>query len=278
MSVESLCETFRWSAESEVRNDLTGRYEPIQPFILIAMVRRLHNVTFIDAGANIGFYTVVVGNEPKVAEVLAFEPMPKAASAVRGNADANLPSKPVVVHELALSDRRGQLAFAVLSPLAGDNGALQDSIHDPGDFKVDSFHCERLDDVLHVTEQEVVFKVDVEGHEMSLLQGATKTLSENRGFLQIEMHESPSHPEKMALLNELGWHQVCRVGPDYYFSNIAEYIRGDAFRAEILEDAMGILVEASKSGSRSSRRRLAQGVYLQVSRRQVDAIKGFLHR
>jgi FkbM family methyltransferase len=278
MSTDGLCEKYRWSSGSEIRNELTARYEPVQPFVLLAMTRRLGDAVFVDAGANTGFYTVIVGSEPSVAEVFAFEPMPKAASAIRWNANANLFDKPVVVREVALSDHHGHLDFAVRSPLAGDNGALQDSILDRGDFEVQRVRCGRLDDELQAAEREVVLKVDVEGHELSFLQGATRTLSDNRGFLQIEMHESPSHSEKLALLNELGWHQVSRVGPDYYFSNIAEFASNDAFRAEILEEAMGILVDVSKSGSRASRRRIAQGVYLQVSRRQVDAIKGILKR
>ena len=128
MSTDSLLDKFRWSAESEMRNELTAAYEPIQPFILLAMTRRLRNAILIDAGANIGFYAVVIGSEPTIVEVHAFEPMHAAASAVRWNLGANLPAKSVVVHELALSDKGGELEFAVRSPLAGDNGALKDTI------------------------------------------------------------------------------------------------------------------------------------------------------
>lgn len=278
MSTDGLREKYKWSAASEIRNELTARYEPIQPFVLLAMTRRLENAVLIDAGANVGFYTVVIGSEPAVSEVVAFEPMFKAASAARWNATANLPTKSVVVHELALSDHCGQIDFAVRSPLAGDNGALQDTILDRRDFEVQRVRCERLDDRLQVVGRDVVIKIDVEGHELSLLRGATRTLSKNRGFLQLEMHESSSNSDTIALLSQLGWHQVARVGPDYYFSNIAEYTGVSDSRAEIVEEAMGILVEASKSGLRESRRRIAPGVYLQVSRRKVDAIKRILQR
>ena len=132
--------------------------------------------------------------------------------------------------------------------------------------------------MLQAVGREIVIKVDVEGHELSVLQGATRTLSENLGFLQIEIHDSPTQAARTALLNELGWHQVARVGPDYYFTNIPEYAHSDAFRAEILEDAMGILVDASRGAWRESRRRIAPGVYLHISRSRVDAIKKILHK
>lgn len=279
MSTRSLIEKFRWSAESGPRNELTAVYEPVQPFILIAMARKLDDAVFIDAGANVGFYTVVLGSEPAIREVIAFEPMPRAAAAVRWNAQANLADKSVVVHELALSAQPGRLQFAVRSPLAGDNGALQDTLLEGEDFEVQWVRSERLDDVvLQVTGREVVMKVDVEGHELSLLEGATRTLIKNRGFLQIEMHDSPTVHEKLALLNGLGWRQVTRVRSDYYFSNIPEYTDDDSFKAEILEHAMGLIVDSSKGSWRESRRRIWPGVYLHVSRSKVDAIKRLLGR
>ncbi len=278
MSIDGLRDKYTWSSESEARNELTAVYEPVQPFVLLAMTHRLNDAIFIDAGANIGFYTVVIGSEETVSEVIAVEPMPEAVAALRWNAQANLRGTSVAVHQLALSAQPGELSFAVRSPLAGDNGALQDTALAAKDFHVEKVRCERLDDVLTAVGREVVIKVDVEGHELSLLEGAQRTLRENRGFLQIEMHPSPLTGEKIALLNDLGWHQVAQIRSDYYFSNVGEYMGRASFTAEILEDAMGLMVDASKGSWRESRRRLAAGVYLHLSRSKVDAIKGLLTR
>lgn len=113
---------------------------------------------------------------------------------------------------------------------------------------------------------------------MSLLRGAQRILLENRGFMQIEVHpESPSRAHTIQLLSELGWQELLRVGPDHYFTNVPEAMN-DAFRLEILGDAMDNLVESSKGSQRASRRRIAPGVYLEVSRRKVDAVKRLLRR
>ncbi len=278
MSTKSLCERFTWSAASELRNELTTYYEPIQPFVLLALAKHVDSGVFIDAGANIGFYTVVIGSESTIAEVYAFEPMPMAAAAVRWNAHENLASKPVRVIEAALSDRQGMLAFAVVGSTAGDNGALADSTYAHDEVDVSEVRCSKLDDEISHEGRDILLKVDVEGHELSLLRGAQRTLGENRGFMQIEIHpESPSREETIQLLGELGWQQLLRVGPDHYFTNVPEAIN-DPFRVALLDDAMDILVESSKSGQRASRRRIAPGVYLEVSRRKADAIKRLLRR
>lgn len=276
MSIEGLIEQFRWTRESESRNELTSRYEPVQPFILKALVRRLSDVTFLDVGANVGFYAVIIGSEEAVVEVHAFEPMPVAAAATRENTTANLPDRHVVVHQLAVSDQQGQLEFAVRGPLAGDNGALSDSMLDAKDIVVELVRCDRLDNVIQLTGRQVVIKIDVEGHELSTLVGAVDTLKNNSGFLQMEMHPSDSNAEKLALLESLGWHLMTRAGADHYFSNISEYYESRGIVAEILEEALAITIEESRSPLRASRRRIGPGVYLQVSRSQVDSVKGAL--
>jgi FkbM family methyltransferase len=276
VSIEGLIEQFQWTAESESRNDLTSRYEPIQPFILLALARRLSDAVLVDVGANIGFYAVTIGNEPTVSEVHAFEPMPAAAAATRENTTTNLPLKQVAIHQLALSDQQGHLEFAVRGPLAGDNGALTDSILDASQISVDSVPCSRLDEVLQISGRHLVIKVDVEGHELSMLHGAVGTLSANQGFLQVEMHESPSDAEKVALLNGLDWHLITRVGPDHYFSNIPEYYETRGAVTDVFEEAMSICLDTSKSPQRASRRRIVGGVYLQVSRSQVQRVKATL--
>lgn len=278
MATEVLCEKFAWSADSELRNALTAQYEPVQPFVLLAMARRLRNAVFIDAGANIGFYTVVIGSEQTVAEVFTFEPMPQAVEAVQWNVQANLSHKPVEIRELALSDHSGQLHFAVRGPLAGDNGALEDSVLDRAGVAVETVDCARLDDVVSTTGREVVIKVDVEGHELSLLRGATRTLRDNRGFLQIEIHDSPSYTETVELIMSLGWQLLGRVGPDHYFTNMPQYGDGAASFAALLEEGLKLLLDESKTGPRASRRRLMSGVYLQISRRKVNAIKRVIRR
>lgn len=274
MTTTHLIDRFTWSSASRYRNALTVRYEPIQPIFLMVMARHLDRAVFIDAGANIGFYAVVVGAEPTVEEVHAFEPMPASAAQIRWNLQTNLPDKLTAVHEVALSNTQGQLEFAVVGPMAGDNGALADSVHDRSHISVSEVPCDRLDACVPIHGRGVAMKVDVEGHELSVLQGATETLTANHGFLQVEMHESDNLPDKIALLADLGWHLIVRIGPDHYFSNLPEYVEGGPSHMALLEeclDACRTIALTSPPGP--ARRRIAPGVHLEISRQKADAIK-----
>lgn len=277
MSVDGLIEQYRWTHDSDSRNELTSRYEPVQPFILKALTRRLSQATFLDIGANIGFYAVVIGDEDSVDVVHAFEPMAAGAANTRLNMHANLAGTGAHVHELALSDTQGPLEFAVRGPLAGGNGALSDSLLDAQDISVATVQRDRLDNVLELAGVDVVIKIDVEGHELSTLRGAVDTLRENTGFLQMEMHPSDSNAEKFALLEDLGWHMFTRAGADHYFTNIDMYHDRGAV-ADVLEEALAISIEHSLSPRRASRRRVGPGIYLEVSRSKVDRVKGVIQR
>ncbi len=278
MSVDGLIEKYRWTRDSDIRNELTSRYEPVQPFILKALTRRLSRVTFLDVGSNIGFYAVVIGDEHAVEEVHAFEPMPVGAQNTRENISANLSGLPTHVHELALSDVRGPLEFAVRGPLAGANGALDDSVLAAEDITVTTVERDRLDDVIALKGRNVVIKIDVEGHELNTLRGAVDTLRENTGFLQMEMHPSESNADKIALLEGLGWRMFTRAGADCYFTNIPEYAEDRGAVADVLEEALELSIEHSLSPHRASRRRVGPGIYLEVSRDKADRVKGAIRR
>jgi FkbM family methyltransferase len=125
----------------------------------------------IDVGANFGLYTRELARLSK--SVHAFEPSPKLADLLRRTSASN-----VTVHETALSDRSGEAELMVPQ---GDGGPVHglasiESRLDLAGLPVVSTRVPtaRLDDVI---QQDVAFvKIDVEGHELSVLNGAVKLL------------------------------------------------------------------------------------------------------
>lgn len=149
--------------------------------------------TAIDVGANQGFYAFALSG---IADrVVAFEPNPDyamfARRMLRGRAE---------VFEMALSDRRGRGLFYV--PLADDGSAL----HFAGSLKKThgQFNENRTYDVEIFTLDDVArnsaiadvrfIKVDVEGSEREVLDGAREIIARDHPVILLELLAG-THPD-----------------------------------------------------------------------------------
>ena len=142
-----------------------------------------------DVGANIGEYTYVLGKTVGLENVYAIEPVPRLCSRLR----ALFPKAHVL--EMALSDAAGTLALKTPivrgSPLwtrstlerfvdDGETGAVLEQVPVmPLDLL-----CEQLQ-VRDVT----LVKIDVEGHEKSVLLGALRILRTCRPVVLVEIEQ-----------------------------------------------------------------------------------------
>ncbi len=161
--------------------------------LIIGLVPRGRNA--VDVGANRGIYTYWMGK--RAVRVDAFEPQPALARYIR---DARL--RNVHVHETALSDRAGTGQLLVpaddgLARIASSEVSDAISVIAESKFGVktrlevavrtlDSFHL-----------QDVGFlKIDVEGHELAVLQGAHETITASRPvvFVEAETRHAPGAP------------------------------------------------------------------------------------
>lgn len=128
--------------------------------------------TFIDAGANIGLMTLhaaqVVG---ATGEIHAFEPHPRTYGMLSRNVERN-GFTCVTAHPLALGASAGQATL-----YDRDNvGRGGSTLHDPGEGKTGmTVEIAVLDAVFSGAAD--VLKVDVEGHEIEMLEGARSLLS-----------------------------------------------------------------------------------------------------
>ncbi len=143
---------------------------------LRALSRLLHpGDSFIDCGANIGLWSLVaapiVGPE---GQVDAFEPSPDVARRLAAHAAQS----PVIkVHAAALSDRPGSVTLDV-----GSHHNLA-HISDNGTIAV---AATTLDAALERPPSGI--KIDVEGHELQVLQGAREALAQ-RPWIVIEFNK-----------------------------------------------------------------------------------------
>jgi FkbM family methyltransferase len=141
------------------------------------------NAVVLDVGANIGLFTLFLiwkyGRE-RFAVLHLFEPNPETFGRLRRNLSANNLDGLCKAHMLALSDSAGTIYME--SP---HGYSVLNMVSDTGTVPVE---CKPLDDWRR--EQGLghldLLKVDVEGHEMSLLRGALGTLPATR-HLYVEV-------------------------------------------------------------------------------------------
>src|ERR1700744_3551877 len=129
----------------------------------------------IDVGANCGLYARKLARLSR--QVYAFEPSRKMADLLRRTSASN-----VSIHEIALSDQAGNAELFI--PQTDQNmvyglASLEPSIGASSKNVVSvSVPTACLDAIVH---QNVAFvKIDVEGHELSVLNGAVGLLEQSR--------------------------------------------------------------------------------------------------
>jgi FkbM family methyltransferase len=223
-----------------------------------------------DVGANIGEYTYVLGKTVGLENVYAIEPVPRLSARLR----ALFPKAHVL--KMALSDSAGTLSLKTPivkgSPLwtrstlerfvdDGETGAVVEQV---SVMPLDSL-CEQLG-VRDVT----CLKIDVEGHEESVLVGALGILRTCRPLLLVEIeqrHHVKPISELFSWIQAQGYHgvffdsQTMLLRPieefsvDRYqqLSNLGNghYINNFLFHKELSAKAMADIVDraATSTGS-----------------------------
>lgn len=159
----------------------------------------------IDVGANEGIYAGRLSQ--LCSRVHCFEPIPWFAKRLR----ECLRPAVATVHEAAASDHNGQGELRI--PYCGEVEMHGTSTIEPGNPLSESTHARavpcrlvRLDDT--VVEPVGFIKVDVEGHEFAVLEGAKQIISRDRPILLIESEKrhNQTAPENIfAFAAELGY-------------------------------------------------------------------------
>ena len=134
--------------------------------------------TMIDVGANVGIFARPSADHFE--RVICFEPVPQNFAALELNmaqcANATL-------HPLGLSDREQRVQFQVQINKCGCSYQVDEITSDAGFYNVE---CElRTMDSFAIKDVDWI-KIDVEGAELAVLEGARKTIQHNRPWLLLE--------------------------------------------------------------------------------------------
>jgi FkbM family methyltransferase len=155
-------------------NWYNGLDEPFEMGFLLHVLRR--GDLFVDVGANVGSFTILACSINGVTAI-AYEPIPETAFKLRRNILVNNFEKSAKIRMVGVSDVNGTLRFT----LNQDSMNHVVSRDEAGVFSAIEIKVVTLDDELAdlPPEQLVVLKIDVEGHEHSVIAGARNVLSKD---------------------------------------------------------------------------------------------------
>ncbi len=145
-----------------------------------------HGKCLVDVGANVGGWTFFVAK--KGLEVYAFEPMPKAYNILKERAK-NFPNVHPFPYAVGDKDTVGRLGFTAF----GVTGTMDEEINLPGGGTID-IPVRKLDS-MRLPEVGVI-KIDTEGYETPILQGAREIITKYKPILIIEVHKQTGKAAK----------------------------------------------------------------------------------
>lgn len=164
-------------AEARVARDYVrnGLYEKsIIKWVMDNFVKE--DKAFIDIGAHMGHYTLNIGHTAK--KVYAFECSPKSFNYLCANIALQDLNYKVDKFNVALSNKEGTAKYYIRDPLDGGSNGIEQFNRDVSNNShcievptrtLDSFGLKNIGFI----------KIDVEGHEKEVLEGALNTLKEN---------------------------------------------------------------------------------------------------
>ena len=195
----------------------------------------------VDVGANCGLYTRELAQMSKC--VHAFEPSSSMADILRQTSADN-----VQVHEVALSDHEGQAALFIPAGEAGLIHGLAsiepqaESFARPG--IATSVPTARLDDVIR--ESIAFVKIDVEGHELSVLNGAIALLDQSQPVFLVEAEDRHRAGATQSVFEFFESRSY-----DGYFLDDGDVVSVDHFDVELFQDAESLLPNGGRKQGRS---------------------------
>ena len=200
-----------------------GVWEPENLAVLLSFVKA--DTVFLDVGANVGYFTVAIGNRlGKHGRVHAFEPHPALANLIERSIQLNSLEAVVTLSLCAVSDRAGSLELFYPEGHLG-RGTASRTLDEPG--RTVSVPAHRIDDLLPAGLKVDLVKVDVEGHELQVLRGMEDVLRRSPD-IKILFEKLADTGDSNAIAQLLGQHGLALygVGPNAVLVPLAD----DAYR------------------------------------------------
>jgi len=214
---------------------ITGKWERPQFTELFGLVaeqlrRRKAEAVFLDVGAHWGLYALEAHRSGMFDRIVAFEPDPVSYAQLQANLFLNGAQGAVEAIKLAATDR--ERPFALLPGTAGNRGATR--VIDPDVDHPATCRGVAIDSLFDFAGKLVVVKIDVEGHELRVIEGMTRLLERNRCIVQVEIWDEPDGESERrfellaAQFARQGIMFVRAVNADFFFVSVFPHAQAAA--------------------------------------------------
>lgn len=205
---------WRWVVGSSFQSCWLGVYEYEKQQVFVRTVKP-GDVVY-DVGANVGFYTLLASRlVGPGGRVFSFEPLPRNIKYLRRHLDANGVTN-VTVFEGAVSDRSGTARFDV------DAIPEMTRLSAGGSLEVQTF---QIDELIAAGQATVptLMKIDVEGAEADVLEGARDLLTRHHPTVLLATHNDEVHRRCWDVLAGLGYQVEALDDTGPYREVLAKY-------------------------------------------------------
>jgi FkbM family methyltransferase len=194
-------------------------HEPYETEALALLLRETQEQPcdlFVDVGANLGLYSLLMAGGGHAGEIQAFEPDPRNYHQCVANIACNGLTSRIRLFACGLSDRDGSVDF--LEAHARSTGMSRVLATAPAATRRRHYTRRRIPVICYdghfaCRDRRISVKIDVEGHELPVIAGMQRLLQDNDCRLQIEVFDANLKPVD-ARLAALGYRPYGAFGPD----------------------------------------------------------------
>lgn len=185
-------------------------FEPETARLFIRLASKARS--FIDVGANSGFYTLLACAASNKMLTASFEPLPLARERLQRNIALNEWNDRCSVYDCAVSNYSGSASFYVPNAQFPTSASLHTDGFKGYEGRVIECEAKRLDDLSFPFESIELAKIDVEGFEHHALEGMSARIGSDRPAMIIECLDDGPYQAIEQFMN----------GHDYCFYHITD--------------------------------------------------------
>jgi FkbM family methyltransferase len=168
----------------------------------------------IDAGGNIGTFSIKVAHDFPHSAVYTFEPTPRTFATLKEN---TAPYTNISCNNMGLSSEVGEMNLSIWDDFSGSNSfsRMADPAYGDPDH-VQTIKMTTIDEFAKDLPSVDFIKMDVEGHEANILKGAAKTIQKWKPIIAMSAYHNPEDKEELPrLLQSICSDYVCELRHDF---------------------------------------------------------------